>query len=312
MRLPGGVRFCAARLSGFAVVFLGITLLVQGVVALTPGDPVLALAGEHVSAEERARMEKALGLDRPFLVRWLDSLADLARGDLGTSYSGRDVGAEIASAFPKTLLLAALTMTLSSTLGLAWGISSVLYRGRLLDRLSLATAVVFISAPVFVTGLLLRYVFADLLGWFPPGGFERPVLYFAALPAITLGTRSAAYFARLARSTLLDLALEPWMLAARAKGRSALGAAFFHLLPASSGPLVSILFLDFASYLTGSVITETIFAWPGLGRLALEAVLTRDLPLLQGIVLVMATTYAALGLAADLVRAWLDPRLRGS
>lgn len=303
------IRFAATRAATLLVTLLGVTLAVGLLVDLVPGDPTDAVVGQAASPEVRARVRADLGLDLPWWARWGRFVGRAARGDLGRSYvTGRPIAGEIASTLPRTARLAAVALLVSVAAGLGAGVVAALHHRRVLDAAALAAAVLGISTPVFAAGLALRYVFADLGGLLPPAGYGG--LAYLVLPALTLGSRSAAYLARLTRTTLLEVLSADFVRTARAKGLSPAAVYGKHALAVAAPPLVAVFALDLASFLSGSVVTETVFDWPGLGRFALTAIQARDLPAVQGVVLVMAAAFVAANALADLARAAIDPRLR--
>lgn len=303
------LRFVAARLASLVATLAGVTLAVGLLVEIVPGDPVDALVGQAAPEEVRARVRADLDLDRPWIARWARFVRRAAQGDLGTSYvTGRDVAAEIAATLPRTARLAAAALLVAVATGLGMGCLAAAFHRRAPDIACLAVAVAGISAPVFATGLALRYLLADLAGLLPPAGYGG--LAYLVLPALTLGSRSAAYLARLARATLLEVLSSDFVRTARAKGLGPLGVHGKHALAVAAPPLIAVFALDLASFLSGSVVTETVFDWPGLGRYALTAIQARDLPAIQGVVLVMAALFVAANAIADILRAAIDPRLR--
>jgi ABC-type dipeptide/oligopeptide/nickel transport system permease component len=290
---------------------LGVTLVVFLSMYRLPGDPARALAGERYREEDLARIRSELGLDRPLLVQYVSYVGRLARGDLGTSFAtGRPVLEELLERFPRTVLLATASLTLAIFLGLAGGVISARRPGGLVDRLSVVLALSGISVPVFVSAILLLWLFALRLRWLPPSGWiaDDPRTLF--LPAITLGVRSAAVIARMTRSSLLDVLSADYVRTGRAKGCGETTVLLRHALRNALVPVVTLIGLDFGSYLSGSVLTESIFAWPGVGQYAMQAILRRDFPAIQGTVLFLALMFVAVNLAVDVAYGALDPRIR--
>jgi ABC-type dipeptide/oligopeptide/nickel transport system permease component len=303
------IGFLARRLAGLLFVLIGVTFVVHLLIHLVPGDPVDSIVGQSVTDKERAEIRADLGIDEPLLIQYGRFLKRIAKFDLGSSLITRKPIADaIRERFPRTMLLAAAALAVAVTLGVAIGAITAIFPRTALDRGVMLAAALGVSAPVFVTALILRYVFAERLPLLPPAGFGTAV--FVVLPALTLGSRSAAYLARITRTTLLETLSEDYIRTARAKGLSRLQALVGHAFPNAAGPLVAVVLLDLAMYLNGSVITESIFAWPGIGRFALTAILQRDIPAIQAVVLVMSVTYVIAMAAADIARAAIDPRLR--
>jgi ABC-type dipeptide/oligopeptide/nickel transport system permease component len=256
-------------------------------------------------------MRAELHLDDPLPLRYARFLGRLVRGDLGTSYVSREpVAQRIAATFPRTLALALAAMLFAVTAGLGLGILAAWRPGSWLDRLAMAAASTGISVPVFWLGMVLIYLFSLQLRWLPPSGYAGADPRHLILPALTLGGGSAALLARMTRSTLLEVLGEDYIRTARAKGLGPLRVLLVHALRNALLPVMTVAGMDFGSYLGGAVLTEKIFAWPGLGRYTLDAVASRDLPAIQGAVLVMALAFVLVNLLVDLSYAWADPRLR--
>jgi len=303
------IRYLRRRLLSALPVLFGVATLVFALIHLIPGDPAAALAGEGATPAEIAALRHALGLDRPLLVQYGSFLAGLARGDLGTSLRyNTPVAREIAARLPFTAALAAAAMAVALAVALPLGVVAAVYRGRLVDRLAMTLAVVGVSLPTFWLGPLLAIVFAVELGWLPVAGSGD--WRHLVLPAVTLGTALAALLARMTRASLAEELGEPYVLAARARGLSRRRAILRHAFRNCLIPVVTVAGLQVGALLTGAIITETIFAWPGVGRLLIQAIAFRDYPLVQGCVLLIAATYVLVNLATDLVYAALDPRIR--
>ncbi len=303
------IGFLLRRFAGLLFVLVGVTFLVHLLLHLVPGDPVDTIVGQGASEEVRADLRAELGLDRPLLVQYGLFLKRLSHGDLGRSFITRKpIMDSVIERLPRTLVLAVAAVLIAVTLGVTAGFFTALKPRGSLDRTLMIVAVAGVSAPVFVTALALRWLFAEHFPILPPAGYGG--IAFLILPALALGSRSAAYLARITRTTLLEVLSEDYLRTARAKGLSRLQALWRHAMPNAAGPLVAVIVLDLAMYLNGSVITESIFAWPGLGRFALTAILQRDLPAIQAVVLVMALTYILAMAIADILRAVIDPRLR--
>ncbi len=303
------LRYLVRRLLLTIPVLLGVATLVFALIHFIPGDPAQAMLGEGASPEEVAQLRGRLGLDRPLLVQYSTYLAGLARGDLGVSLrNDQPVRQQILERMPATAELAFASMLVAVCFALPLGIIAAVHRGTLVDFGAMTLALVGISVPNFWLGPLLAIVFAVELGWLPVGG--RGTLAHLVLPSVTLGVALAAILARMTRASLLEELREPYVLAARAKGVSRTRAVLRHAFRNSLIPIVTILGLQFGVVLTGAVITETIFAWPGVGRLLIQSISFRDYPLVQGCVLLIAVTYVAVNLLTDLTYGFLDPRIR--
>jgi ABC-type dipeptide/oligopeptide/nickel transport system permease component len=302
-------RFLVRRLVLTIPVLLGVATLVFALIHLIPGDPAQAILGETASEEEVAALRTRLGLDRPLIEQYRGFLASAVRGDLGTSLrSNAPVAQEITDRLPATLELAAAAMFVAIAFSIPLGIIAAVRRGTIVDHAATTVALAGISIPNFWLGPLLALVFAVELGWLPVSG--RGTLANLVLPAISLGAALAAILARMTRASLLEELREPYVQAARARGASQSRAVLRHAFRNSLIPVVTVIGLQFGAVLTGAVITETIFAWPGIGRLLIQSIGFRDYPIVQGCVLFIAVTYVGMNLLTDLVYGVLDPRIR--
>ena len=288
---------------------LGVATLVFSLIHLVPGDPAQAMLGDGASPADIAQLRTRLGLDRPLLEQYGGFLSGLVRGDLGVSFrTDRPVTSQIIERLPATAELAAAAMLIAIAIAIPLGVMAAVRRGTWVDQGAMTLALVGISVPGFWLGPLLALVFAVELGWLPVSG--RGTLAHLVLPAVTLGSALAAIVARMTRASLLDELREQYVVAARARGVSRSRAVVAHALRNSLIPVVTILGLQLGAVLTGSIITETIFAWPGVGRLLIQSITFRDYPMVQGCILFIAVTYVAMNLVTDLVYGWLDPRIR--
>jgi ABC-type dipeptide/oligopeptide/nickel transport system permease component len=307
------ISYILRRLIETVPVVLGVTIVAFTLTYLLPGDPARALAGERYREEDVARIREELGLDRPVIEQYAAYLARLARADLGESFAtGRPVAQELAERFPRTLLLAVAAMIVSTGLGLLLGTLAAARKGAALDRAAMLFALGGISVPVFVSGILLLWLFAVVLRWLPPSGYVDVTPLAIVLPATTLGVRSAAMLARMTRTSLVEILRQDFIRTGRAKGAPEARVVVGHGLRNALVPVVTLIGLDFGSYLSGSVLTESIFAWPGVGQYALTAILRRDFPAVQGTVLFLSLVFLAVNLLVDLLYGALDPRIRRS
>ena len=301
------------RLAAILPVVAGVTLVAFALTCLLPGDPARALAGDRYREEDLARIRHELGLDRPLPGQYAAYVGRLSRGDLGDSFAtGRPVAQELLERFPRTFLLAVAAMAVSAILGVGLGTVAAWRRGRLADRLSMLFALGGISVPVFVSAILLLWLFALVLRWVPPSGYVDADPRTLILPAATLGLRSAAVIARMTRASLIEVLGQDFIRTGRAKGAREAAVVLGHGLRNALVPVVTLIGLDFGSYLSGSVLTESIFAWPGVGQYALQAILRRDFPAIQGTVLALSLCFVLVNLAVDLAYGALDPRIRRS
>lgn len=301
--------YAGRRVLALLPALLGVTLLVFGMLHLTPGDPVRLVLGEEAAAEDVARVRAELGLDRPPHVQFARFIGRLARLDLGRSLqTGRPVAVEVGERLLASLELAVAAMVLASGVGVALGVIAAIGRGTWLDTVSMLGAVTGVSAPSFSVGLLLVLVFAVHLGWLPTAG--RGGLAYLVLPALTLALHSGATIARITRASMLDVLQEDYIRTARSKGLSERFVVVRHGLRNALIPAVTIIGMQFGALLGGAIVVEIVFAWPGIGRLVVDAVKLRDYPVIQAAVLYMAVAFATANLAVDLLCAALDPRIR--
>jgi peptide/nickel transport system permease protein len=290
-------------------VLFGVATLVFALIHLVPGDPALAMLGEGASQAEVLKLRQTLGLDRPLFVQYGSFLGGIARGDLGTSFRyNAPVTAQIRERFPNTAKLALSAMLVALVVAIPLGILAAVFRGTFIDHAAMTLALAGICMPNFWLGPLLAILFAVWLGWLPVSGTGS--LAHLVLPAITLGAALAAILARMTRASVLEELRELYVLAARARGLSGTRAVLRHAFRNSLIPIVTIVGLQFGAVLTGTIITETIFAWPGIGRLLIQAINFRDYPLVQGCILFISITYVAMNLVTDLAYGFLDPRIR--
>lgn len=290
-------------------VLLGVTFIIFAMVRLIPGDPAQVIAGEQATRETVEAVRRSLGLDQPIPVQYARFLIDLLSGDMGRSVrTYRPVVRELADRFPNTIELTLAAMLVASLIGITAGVVSATRQNRWPDTLSMLLALGGVSIPVFWLGLMLILLFSVILGWFPPVG--RGTWAQLVLPSITLGAASAAIVARMTRSSLLEVLRQDFVMTARAKGLAERLVIYKHALKNAMIPVVTVLGLQFGTLLSGAVLTETVFAWPGIGRLIVESILARDYPVVQGAVLLTALTFVFVNLAVDLLYSVLDPRIR--
>lgn len=302
-------RFLARRLALTIPVLLGVATLVFSLIHFIPGDPAQAMLGETAAPSDVAALRRQLGLDRPLLEQYAAFLAGAAQGDLGTSLrTGEPVTDQLLERLPATFELAAAAMLFAVLFAIPLGIAAAVRRGTAVDHAAMTVALAGVSVPNFWLGPLLALVFAVELGWLPVSG--RGELSHLVLPAVSLGAGLSAILARMTRASLLEELREQYVQAARARGVSGTRAVMRHAFRNSLIPVVTIIGLQFGVVLTGAVITETIFAWPGVGRLLIQSIGFRDYPLVQGCILFIAVVYVMVNLVTDLVYGVLDPRIR--
>ncbi|MFC2105875.1 ABC transporter permease [Candidatus Bipolaricaulota bacterium] len=292
----------------FPMLFL-ISVLAFFLVHLIPGDPAVIVAGPYASQDDVDAVREYLGLDKPLLEQYLSYASRLLRGDLGASLrSRRPVVKLLASRIPNTLILAAFGMVIASVVGIAAGVYAAYWRGSLWDNIVMVASLLGLCTPSFWLGLMLMLAFAVKLHWFPTYGFGSP--RHIVLPAITLGAASIATIARLSRSAMLEVLLQDYMRTERAKGLAVwkiLAKGFRNAVI----PVITFIGLQLGVFLSGAVVTERVFTWPGVGSLAVDAILERDLPVVQALVLLFGATFLVINLVVDVSYTFLDPRLRG-
>lgn len=300
--------FVVRRLLLTIPVLLGVLFVVMLTMDLIPGDPVALMLGDAGTKENIARFREHLGLDRPLPVRYVRYLGQVATGDLGRSIQqSRPVVDELADAWPATLQLATVALVLAAVVGIATGVVSAVWPNSFFDALSRLSSLFGLSMPVFWTGLVLIVVFAFWLPWLPVGGVGSPA--HLVLPAVTLALPSIAMIARMTRSSVLEVLREDYVRTARAKGVGERLVVSKHALRNAAIPILTLVGLQAGQLMGGAVLTETVFAWPGLGRLMVKAIFARDYVLLQGAVLIFAMAFVVINLVVDLSYGMLDPRV---
>jgi peptide/nickel transport system permease protein len=312
-------RYLARRLLLLVPVLVGVSIVIFGVLHLSPGDPAEIMLGSQATKEDLARLRDSLGLNEPLPVQYVHWIGHVVRGDLGRSiWMKRPVLPEVLGRLGATLLLTGTALLLSTVGGLTLGIASAAWPRSVLDRLSAVASLFGASMPSFWLGIVLMVIFALWLGWLPAsgmyasygGGGAGDLLSHLILPAVTLAAASITIIARLTRSTMLETLGQDFVRTARAKGVAESGVLLRHGLKNALIPIVTVVGVQAGYLLGGAVLTETVFAWPGVGTLMVQGILARDFPLVQGCVLVVALAFAVINLAVDLLYAWLDPRIR--
>ena len=311
--------FLARRLVHLGPVLLGVSLIVFLVLHLAPGDPAEVMLGANANKEDLASLRAQLGLDQPLHVQYVTWISHVARGDLGRSlWMKRPVLGEVLERFKATMLLTGSALLLSTIGGIALGIASATRANSLLDRLSGVASLFGASMPVFWLGIVLMVIFSLWLGWLPASGMYAPygggglrdLLSHLILPAVTLAAASVTIIARLTRATMLETLGQDYVRTARAKGLGERKVVWRHALKNALIPIVTVVGVQAGYLLGGAVLTETVFAWPGVGTLVVQGILARDMPLVQGGVLVIALSFVLVNLLVDTLYAWLDPRIK--
>jgi len=290
-------------------VLVGVSIVVFAMIRLIPGCPALAIAGPHAKPDFVEAIREEFGLDKPIHVQYFVFMGRVFRGDLGISIrTRRPVATEIGRKFPNTVELAVASMAIASLIGIVAGIISATKRNSIYDNASMVAAMFGVSVPAFWFGLMLILLFSVMLRWLPVAG--RGTILHLILPAITLGTALAAIIARMTRSSMLDVLGQDFITTARAKGLRERIVVYKHALKNALIPVVTIIGLQFGMLLNGAVLTETVFAWPGLGRLIVEAIMHRDFPVVQGAVLLVGTAFVFINLFVDILYSFFDPKIR--
>jgi len=302
-------RYVLKRVVLALPVLVGVSVVVFVAIRLIPGDPAQLMAGQAATQEVVQQIRQSLGLDQPLPVQYLYFLRNVVRGDLGRSlFNGAPVVEELAQRFPRTVRLALASMAVASLIGIPAGILAATRRSTWVDTAVMLVALAGVSVPVFWLGLNLILLFSVRLQWLPSFGYET--WRHLVLPSLTLGAASTAIVARMTRSAMLEVLGQDYVRTARAKGLAERVVVSRHALRNALIPVVTVLGLQLGTLLSGAVLTETVFAWPGIGRLLVEAVLARDYPIIQGATLLIAATFVVLNVAVDVLYGLLDPRIR--
>jgi peptide/nickel transport system permease protein len=302
-------RYLAKRLGAAVAILLGVSLVTFILTFLVPADPVRLIAGRTATPATVESIRHELGLDRPLPLQYLHYLGNLAQGDLGRSYLQRTTVTElIGSRLPATLLLMAGAIACELLLGLPAGIFAATRRGRPIDRGVMVLSFAGVSAPPFIVGLLLLYLFAYRLGWLPLSGYGG--LSHLVLPALTLGIAGGGWYSRMMRSSMIEVLRLDYVRTARSKGLGEAAVILRHALRNAILPVIAMVGLDIGIFMSGAVVVESVFGWPGIGQLAWQAIQQLDLPIIMGVTLVAAVAIVLGNLLADLVTPLIDPRIR--
>jgi peptide/nickel transport system permease protein len=303
------LRYVFKRNVMLVPVLFGVTFLVFAIISLTPGDVAAMMLGQGATNESVAALRLEMGLDDPLIVQYGRYLGDLLRGDMGTSYATRKpVAEEIMSRFPNTLRLAFFSILVSIGISIPIGIISAVRQYSLLDNFGMVFALIGISMPSFWLGLILIIVFALTLGWFPSGGADQ--VKSIVLPALTLGVASTASIARTTRSSMLEVIRQDFIRTAKAKGLGNMVVILKHALKNALIPTLTVIGLEFGELLGGAILTETVFSWPGIGRLMVESIQRKDTPMVLGCIIVFSVAFSVVNLLIDILYAFIDPRIK--
>ena len=308
-------KFILKRLLQLIPVIIGVTFIVFFIMNLAPGDPAAIILGDQATAEALAMKREELGLNDPLLIRYFNYMKNLLRGDMGTSYKNNiPVWNQVIDRLPNTAILAVAGIFIALLFGIPIGILSAKKQYSILDNVSMVAALIGVSMPNFWSGLLLVMLFSLKLGWLPSqgmgsGGFI-PVLRSIILPSLTLGINSMAMVARMTRSSMLEVIRQDYISTAQAKGLDDGVITTQHMLRNALIPIITAVGLQFGHLLGGAMLAETVFSWPGLGRLMVDSIKSRDIPMVLGCVVFMATMFSIVNLIVDIIYAFVDPRIK--
>ncbi len=301
--------FLTRRLLQSLLILLGVSLITFVLLYALPADPVRQIAGRSATAQTVQNIREQLGLDQPLAVQYWRYLGNLLQGDLGRSYLQKtEVSTLIMSRLPASLLLMAGAIFTELLIGLSMGIFAALRRGSHIDQSLMIVSFVGVSAPQFVVGLLLLYVFAVQLGWFPIGGYGT--FSHLVLPSLTMGVLGSGWYSRMMRSSMIDVLRQDFIRTARAKGLTRRRIILRHALPNAILPIIAMIGIDVGIFMGGIVVVESVFGWPGIGQLAWQAIQRVDIPIIMGVTLVSATAIVIGNLVADVISLLVDPRIK--
>lgn len=307
------LAYLLKRLVSTIPVLIGVSILVFSMARLVPGDPIDIMFANQAppSPEQRENLRRSMGLDKPIHLQYLNFMTNLARGDMGQSFrSRRPVTEEIRNRLPNTIKLTVASLAVAATIGILAGIIAAVFKNTWIDFVSMFVAILGVSIPGFWLGLMVMMLFSVRLGWFPVAGADT--WKHLVLPAVTLGVLASAVLARMTRSSMLEVLNQEYVRTARAKGLRETIVVLRHALRNALIPIITILGLQVGGLLSGAFVIEAVFAYPGIGMLAVNALANRDFPLIQGIVLLVATIYVLVNLFVDLLYGFFDPRVRYS
>ncbi|MFA5577264.1 MAG: ABC transporter permease [Tissierellaceae bacterium] len=305
------IKYILRRLMFLIPVVIAVTFVVFFIVSLSPGNIAAMIIGDGATKESIEQLTEEMGLNDPIIVQYGRYISKLVTGDMGKSYAtGKDVSSEIASRFPNTLKLTILSIIISVGISIPIGVISATKQYSILDYVGMVLALIGISMPSFWFGLMLIIRFALKLGWFPSGGAEGWTSII--LPAVTLGVASTASITRVARSSMLEVLPQDYIRTAKAKGVNKKDVIMTHALKNALIPTITIIGLEFGELLGGAILTETVFSWPGIGRLMVESINRKDIPMVLGTIIVFAVGFSIVNLIVDILYAYIDPRIKAN
>jgi len=302
------IRYLARRLTASALILIGVSAIIFSINFVIPSDPVALIAARSASKADRDRLRHELWLDRPLIVQYAHYMGGAVQGDLGRSFKRKtQVAEQIVARLPATLVLMAAAISFELLIGLPAGLFAARRRGSNADKAAMTLSFIGVSAPQFVTGLILFYIFAYWLSWLPSGGYGAVNVI---LPAVTLGIAGGGWYSRMMRSSMVDVLRQDYIRTARAKGLNERSVLFVHAFRNAVLPIVAMIGLDVGIFMSGVVVVESVYGWPGIGQLAWQAIQRIDIPIIMGVTLVAAVAIVLGNLIADLVTPLIDPRIR--
>lgn len=302
-------RYLLGRIAQAILLLVGVSFITFLLLYILPADPARQIAGRSATPETVETIRKQLGLDLPFHEQYGRYLVNLVQGDLGRSYAQKTEVAEIVAArLPATMLLVVAAIVCELILGLAIGVFAAVRQGSRTDSGMMILSFIGVSTPQFVAGILMLYIFADRLEWFPVGGYGE--FRHLVLPALTLGILGAGWYSRMMRSSMIEVLTQDYVRTARAKGASELRVILVHAMRNALLPIIAMIGIDIGLFMSGAVVVESVFGWPGIGQLAWQAIQQVDIPIIMGVTLVAAVAIVLGNLLADLVAPLVDPRIR--
>ncbi len=302
------IRYLAKRFAWSLVILIGVSAITFAINFVIPSDPVALIAARNATKADRDRLRHELGLDRPVAVQYAHYMAGVVRGDLGRSYKRKtQVAEQIVARLPATLILMAAAIAFELLIGLPAGLFAARRRGTGADKTAMTLSFIGVSSPQFVTGLILFYIFAYWLSWLPTGGYGTANVI---LPAVTLGIAGGGWYSRMMRSSMVDVLRQDYIRTARAKGLNERSVLFVHAFRNAVLPIVAMIGLDVGIFMSGVVVVESVYGWPGIGQLMWQAIQDRDIPIIMGVTLTAAVFIVLGNLLADLIAPLIDPRIR--
>ena len=303
------LRYVSGRITQAIFILFGVSFITFLLLYILPADPAVQIAGRSATPETVASIRAQLGLDQPLFVQYFNYMTNLLQGDLGRSYLQKtEVSTLIASRLGPSLSLMFFAIAIELLIGLLAGIIAAMNRGKILDKTLMVLSFIAVSAPQFIVSILILYIFAVKLGWFPIGGYGDPIHY--VLPALTLGLLGSGWYSRVMRSSMLDVLRQDYIRTARAKGAPVTRIIRVHAFKNAILPIIAMIGLDIGIFMGGIVVVESVFGWPGIGQLAWQAIQRVDIPIIMGVTLVSAIAIVIGNLIADLIAPFVDPRIK--